>query len=418
MSGEPNTEAGQSVLNTEQTTVPRRFKKHSDERAAVGWKKGTIDEHAPSGLAGYEEGLGFNREDLRGKTVLDLGTDNGDSLARDLDAAGIDVKVISVSPDFTNETVREAMPYYSPDWKMKNGVAAIAQKLPFRDGTFDVVLSQTAVTYAASTSPQQVKAWTTEVGRVLKPGGVARIGPTYGDSFAFGKKYDHLIEYAKDAGLEIEIVNGTADNGLIVLKKPDKPIDEAGNDIKEQEIEGIPFRQLIAELVAKYPQKKEEGKMPLTSMFFSSVGKEPFLAAGFDPNIFFGRTGYIARRDYMVNSGRVNSWTNETGATPFELAVYNVPVDQLKDPNFKGEIEKMAVDDVLVAPDQLTADRIGSWIADPKVRQHIVDYRQNERRVGDIMKLRLEGTYDDAAAKSIEETPYPELSDLYSNGKQ
>ena len=196
------------------------IKRSTPEQVANSWKKGTIDEAWPPGLAGYEHGLGFKREDLRGKDVLDLGADNGDSLARDLHEAGIEVNVVSLSPDFAKEGVLEAMSYYSPGWKMKKGIVGIAQKLPFKKDSFDVILSKTAVTYAASIYPEQVKAWTTEIGRVLKPGGEARIGPTYGDRQGYGKNYEHLIQSAKDSGLDIEVENGVADNGLIILKKP------------------------------------------------------------------------------------------------------------------------------------------------------------------------------------------------------
>lgn len=177
-----------------------------EETPRFFYPEDTITESASdNSLETYERGLGFNRDSLEGKTVLDLGTGQTDRLARELKEADIKATVISVSPDFKRKVNREILSYYHPDWK-RRGVAAIAQQLPFKDDSFDVILGLYGVINYASIHPWDVRVWVPEVARVLKLGGEARFGPTYGlGGYAFGKQNEILIESARESGLELTI---------------------------------------------------------------------------------------------------------------------------------------------------------------------------------------------------------------------
>lgn len=119
----------------------------------------------------------------------------------------------------------------------------------------------------------------------------------------------------------------------------------------------------------------------------------------------------------MVDSDGMNPWSTENGIQLGKLVVYKNPLNSLKDPNFQGEIKQLDVNDVLVAPDQQAADRLGSWVVDPKIRSLITDYSRNQRRVLAIMDLRNEGKYDEAAAKEIGGYKYKELWEIYGERK-
>lgn len=119
----------------------------------------------------------------------------------------------------------------------------------------------------------------------------------------------------------------------------------------------------------------------------------------------------------MVDSDGMNPWSTENGIQLDKLTVYKTPFEQLKDPNFRGEIEELDINDVLVAPDKSTASRLNSWVVDPKIRSLITDYSRNNRRVWAIMDLRSEGKYDEAAAKEIAGEKYRELWEIYGERK-
>ena len=161
--------------------------------------------HADNDLKTYESMLGFDRKSLTGKQILDLGAGETDRLARDLKAAEIDANVIGLSPDFTTSSIMRPHRLL-PEWK-RNAVQGIAQRLPFKNESFDIILGLYSVTYY-SWYPEQVKAWTSEIRRVLRDGGEARLGPVYRDDEAeraFGKDYQYIKGIAKANNMKIEV---------------------------------------------------------------------------------------------------------------------------------------------------------------------------------------------------------------------
>jgi len=169
------------------------------------------------GILDYVSGLELYLDDFEG-TILDLGSGAEQLLNQNIQnimAANpqldLHPDIVSVSPDMVSEVIRQRLKE-STGYENKT-VAAIGQQLPFRDGSFDRVVSLGGVVnYAGfeqggNASPEVIKAWMQEVVRVLKPGGEARLGMIYGEKHhqAYIAAFDALkldgdiaIEQAKD----------------------------------------------------------------------------------------------------------------------------------------------------------------------------------------------------------------------------
>ncbi len=94
-------------------------------------------------------------------------------------------------------------------------MAAVAEVLPLGDESVDVILALYSLTYY-TWDPVQARAWINEMGRVLKPGGEARIGPVYPDNdYIFGSNNELLQQYADEAGLTVTKI----DDEILVLGK-------------------------------------------------------------------------------------------------------------------------------------------------------------------------------------------------------
>jgi len=173
------------------------------------WVKDTTQAmRKPGGrdLADYKEFLGFDERQLAGKTVLDLGSGSKEKLAGDLKEAGIEANVISLNPDYSLKKYRRII-NDQEDWQRKS-VAAVAQALPFKNNSFDVILGLESITMYedALDKPESAKSWAREIARVLKPGGEARLGEILGmKGEARQKAWQELIKRLEDLGLEAKI---------------------------------------------------------------------------------------------------------------------------------------------------------------------------------------------------------------------
>lgn len=125
-------------------------------------------------LAQYERELMFRREDLAGKEILDLGTGPELRLSEGLKRAGIEAHVVSLSPDFSEQQHRDRARSSAPD---NDIVAGLGQRLPFRDGSFDVILAGYVVQHLRN--DKQLNDLILESARTLKSEGRAIIGPMY-----------------------------------------------------------------------------------------------------------------------------------------------------------------------------------------------------------------------------------------------
>ncbi len=136
---------------------------------------------APRGgrsLKDYEQDLGFKKEDLNTKEVLDLGSGESERLARELKSNGITANVVSLNPDYVVESYERYRKAYEnfPGREKGKSVAAIGQNLPFKDESFDAIFALWSISEYLQKEDELEKAFR-EVYRVLKPGGTARISP-------------------------------------------------------------------------------------------------------------------------------------------------------------------------------------------------------------------------------------------------
>lgn len=198
------------------------------------WVKGstlsTAEAESSHGLLRYETELGFNRKELEGKTVLDLGSGAVENFSRELKKSGIKSNVISLNPDYLFKEVRE-MAINKPDWQKKS-VAAVAQELPFQDNSFDFVLALNSISLYANPrqNKEATRLWLNEIKRVLKSGGKAIISPLRFCPIPEEKEpteYSSFIKDLRKAGYIVEIQSlpgeNTSDTRL-VIQKPSKNI--------------------------------------------------------------------------------------------------------------------------------------------------------------------------------------------------
>ena len=139
-----------------------------------GWYPGSIEPlKQPKGgrnLADYERVLGFERKDLEGETILDLGTGPEGKLAQELLQAKVEAQVVSLSPDLVFGKYRGAFK------KPVQAIAGLGQNLPFQHESFDRVLLLFVLEHLQS--DDDFFSLIEETARILKKGGQAHIGPT------------------------------------------------------------------------------------------------------------------------------------------------------------------------------------------------------------------------------------------------
>lgn len=186
------------------------------ELSGMWVREGITESAADNGLDSYEAFLGFDRNDLSGKSILEVGIGNTARLQHDMKAAGIDATVVGISPDLSDSYNRHLVGQYAEPGD-KN-VAAVAEVLPFADESFDEAWALYSLTYYTY-DPGQTKAWVSEIGRVLRPNGNFRLGPDYGSMHAFGKNYELLREYAHESGMTLTFESRTSGGEYILLHK-------------------------------------------------------------------------------------------------------------------------------------------------------------------------------------------------------
>lgn len=122
----------------------------------------------------YLQSLGISEDDLRG-IVLDIGSGKNEQFSKTAAARGI--RVVSLNPRLVIDVQRERVksPLWGIEWQRRS-VAALAQKLPFRDESFDTIVSHYSIPLWILGEENIVTALR-EVVRVLKRGGKAYLGP-------------------------------------------------------------------------------------------------------------------------------------------------------------------------------------------------------------------------------------------------
>lgn len=143
------------------------------------------------GLTGYSETLGLPRDNLElcdqlGRLVIDIGSGYG-QFAHDISkiAAVLDMptKVININPQLTVLDHREVTLDVNGNIKSQTAsIAALVEKLPLCSGVADSIVSSWAFPLCndeRDDPPEEYVAGYSEIVRVLKPGGMAYVGPTY-----------------------------------------------------------------------------------------------------------------------------------------------------------------------------------------------------------------------------------------------
>ena len=170
-------------------------------------KKSTFE--ANRSLDELEKILNFNREELRGKVILDLGASKHAQLDNDLQKNNIDAVVISLSPAYTEEQKRKELKEKNPK---RIYIAALGDELPFKEESFDVVISSHVLEHLPSRTV--FLTIISEIIRVLKKGGSAYIGETFPEAKdEMGTKYSsYSMELAaNDIGLKPEQIEITTE---------------------------------------------------------------------------------------------------------------------------------------------------------------------------------------------------------------
>lgn len=155
------------------------------------WEVGSNEKVKPRGLRDYEVALGINREDLRGKKILDLGASKQELFSKELKENEIECEVTSLSPDFALEQHREII-------EKRNSVAAIAQKLPFTDEAFDYIFD----VGGPGIYVKRLGEWVPETMRTLKKNGTMIIVVSKLDIVNFIRLNTKLLLEGHEARLE------------------------------------------------------------------------------------------------------------------------------------------------------------------------------------------------------------------------
>lgn len=155
------------------------------------------------GLVEYVVGLNLQTSSLDNKTILDIGGGKG-NFAREVQDKFGKTRVYNLDPHLEKEgTIKQ--------------VAGLAQELPFKNDTFDLIISFFAIPLHIEKSSDEI-IFFEEIFRTLKPGGQARIAPfvqTFNHMRSLKSAQINIREIFKESKLEIEMES----HDVLVLKK-------------------------------------------------------------------------------------------------------------------------------------------------------------------------------------------------------
>lgn len=166
------TKAGEMITPEQKTASERRVPPNQDRPLL---EKLTVSDR---GLKDYLRLLEVSPEYLRGKKILDVGSGKTERFSKEAKEWGADV--YSVNPEHRGRSQREKVKkrflfFRDPRWQKKS-VAAVAQELPFKDNSFDMVTSLSSVPFYII-SEEGKRAAIREMTRVVKQGGEIFIAP-------------------------------------------------------------------------------------------------------------------------------------------------------------------------------------------------------------------------------------------------
>lgn len=175
--------------------------------------QGTTTPERKNIVDSYEKYLGVSAEELQRGLVLDLGSGARQQLAKEL--SGLDVQVVSLNPELRDEEVRNWSkkrildPLRYPRWK-RLAVAGIAQELPFKKGTFALVLANYSVPLYLKKEKGNLSKAFSEIIRVLRKSGEARIFPVT-ETLRYSPLFQSVLAEIRGAKVFFAEVSGVND---------------------------------------------------------------------------------------------------------------------------------------------------------------------------------------------------------------
>ena len=176
-------------------------------------------------LKEYRNLLGLSLKQLKGKNILDLGSGYLQSFARDLERRIPETKVTCLDASLKEcDAWRRAKLNEKQTEHKSKLVAGSFIKLPFKDASFDIIVSLFGTPFYLS-SFVNVKKSLEEIIRVLKSGGEARIFPFQARNCLFlPTEVNKLLDTFKDIDYELLEKHGsflTTQNNLFakIIKK-------------------------------------------------------------------------------------------------------------------------------------------------------------------------------------------------------
>lgn len=155
-------------------------------------------------LACYESHFGFRSSELNGKTVLDLGASSDLMFAKGLYELDIKAEVYSLSPDFYSDYHMQIAKNSFPE---ANIVAAVGQKMPFKDNMFDYIFASHVYEHVNFNVLMGIFL---EVARTLKSGGIFKMGDIH-DEFDYSP-----FKYFKDSNW---LMNQLSLKGVVISQE-------------------------------------------------------------------------------------------------------------------------------------------------------------------------------------------------------
>lgn len=170
------------------------------EEEKIGYRKNTIEEYSIAGgrgLSAYEKFFNFNRKELEGMDILDLGAGAEVKFAKEIEQSGIKTNIVSLSPDFAELRHRKKALNSYPEAKL---ITAIGQELPFKQESFDRIFMYHVCEHLSLENLVKVIA---EIARVLKNGGRGDIGPILGFQYEKIVNDKNLMDILQKNGIKI-----------------------------------------------------------------------------------------------------------------------------------------------------------------------------------------------------------------------
>lgn len=164
------------------------------------------------GLESYIRYLRISEEDLEGKKILDLGSGPNSNFAKDVEEQIKETEVVSVDYTFEDEDdiENQKQTIEEKDNDDLKQVKALFSKLPFKDNSFDIVVSAFAMPFYLQDKERIEKA-IEEIIRVLENGGKAILGPV---------RHTELIGRNSDAAWPSENFTQKSYEETVKLLKP------------------------------------------------------------------------------------------------------------------------------------------------------------------------------------------------------